>query len=228
MWIPTGDKPHVRVAFQDKDNCVQQINHDANDGFTFEVAAKSPPTLSGTSLAFINQGPKKENQYFRGYYQYENTSTLLLLSLFPSCSQASKRTSCLLHILRQAKLTLSKVMELVNEPARPGYLPYQGSFTQSVTGKAKIGATYPSVTLSMDFPRAKGPVIVYWSKPDGTLSKRMLLNDQWTGENVLPSNVNVSGGGGFLPLSYCPQGALGPVKERIYWVAQGKLWMKDL
>lgn len=113
-------------------------------------------------------------------------------------------------------LTVSSVMELVNEP--PSWI---GSFTQQVQGKPQIRAAYPIVSPGKDFGRAKGPVYVYWTNPDGTISKRVRDNNgNWSNATALPTNIKVSGGG-FLPIVYCASGAQSPIKERIYWNAGG-------
>jgi len=79
VWV-VNNTPHLRLAYQLTGGEVQQINWDGNPSFAFTYAGKSPPTMGGTSLAFLNQSPLGVDQYFRGYYQHSNNTIMELVN----------------------------------------------------------------------------------------------------------------------------------------------------
>jgi len=79
VWVVNGT-PHIRLAYQLTSGEVQQINWDGNPNFTFTLSNKSPATMGGTSLAFLNQAPAGVDQYFRGYYQHSNNTMMELVN----------------------------------------------------------------------------------------------------------------------------------------------------
>jgi hypothetical protein len=99
---------------------------------------------------------------------------------------------------------------------RNGRLTRPGDFYQSLYNKTRVAASYPA-TGSVKFPRATGPVSVFWVNGDGTVSRRV-WNYGWGGVTNLDSSVRVNQDSGLLAWSWVPPNALGPVSERILYV----------
>ncbi|KAF2257607.1 hypothetical protein CC78DRAFT_549785 [Lojkania enalia] len=78
VWV-VNNTSHIRIAYQLNSNEVQQINWDGNSAFTWTYASRSPPTMQGSSMSFINQSPSGQDQYFRGYYQHTDNSIMELV-----------------------------------------------------------------------------------------------------------------------------------------------------
>jgi hypothetical protein len=80
VWV-VNKTSHIRIAYQLDTNEVQQINWDGNANFQWVLSPnKSPATLDGTSLSFLNQSPSGEDQYFRGYYQHTDNTIMELIN----------------------------------------------------------------------------------------------------------------------------------------------------